>query len=388
MERRVVHLNVAHFMASVEELCDRSLRGRPFLIAPAGRSRAVAIDVSEKAFHEGVRRGMAVDEAARRVRGMPVLPPRFDLYARAERGMREIVCRYSPLVEEAGTGHLYTDISGTGLLFGEPVDLAARMRQEISERLGFSPIAGLAVNKLVSKVATRVVKPVGFIAVQPGDERGFLARQEVGLLPGIGKKLTERMGLLGIREIGDLAELSDADAAAALGRGGTLLRSRARGIDATPVTGEPASRRRIRAEALFDTDTRDAATLEGRLFALVEELGLRLRESGMAARTVELLIVYTDAGRALAQAALPRASSYDRDLFETARALLSRHLSRRVRVRKIAAALSGLQPRNGQLDLFTPPERLKLESLQHAVDRIRGRYGRDAIRAGRTLAAP
>ena len=388
MERRVVHLNVAHFMASVEELCDRSLKGRPFLIAPAGRSRAVAIDVSEKAFHEGARRGMAVDEAVRRVRGMPVLPPRFDLYARAERGMREIVCRYSPLVEEAGTGHLYTDISGTGLLFGEPVDLAARMRQEISERLGFNPIAGLAVNKLVSKVATRVVKPVGFIAVQPGDERGFLARQEVGLLPGIGKKLTERMGLLGIREIGDLAELSDADAAAALGRGGTLLKSRARGIDTAPVTGEPASRRRIRAEALFDTDTHDAAALEGRLFSLVEDLGLRLRESGMAARTVELLIVYTDSGRALARAALPRASSFDRDLFETARALLSRHLARRGRVRKIAAALSGLEPHNGQLDLFTPPERLKLESLQHAVDRIRGRYGRDALRAGRTLAAP
>ncbi len=387
MERQVVHLNVAHFMASVEELCDRSLAGMPFIISTPGKARSVALDVSEKAFYEGIRRGMPVDLIAKRIRGIRILPPRPDLYERAERRIFDITSRYSPLVESRNGGHLFLDITGTTSLFGTPLDLAARIREEILERSGLQPIAGLSINKLVSKVATRVVKPDGFIAIQPGDEAGFLSRQTIALLPGIGSALSERMKLLGIAEIGELAVLSDTDTIAAMGKHGLILRDHARGIDASPVSSEPTSLQRMRRERLFATDTNDREEMESALFLLVEELGLRLREHGLSARRIELHVAYTDGERAIGQRTFERSLSYDRDLFAAARLLLAQSLQRRVRVRRIAASLSILQPVQAQMDLFIPPEREKLESLQRAVDRIRNRFGTEAIRVGRTLKA-
>lgn len=388
MERRVVHLNVAHFMASVEELCDSSLRRRPFVVAPLHRDRAVAFDVSETAFREGVRKGMRIEQIMRDWRGVRILEPRRELYLRAERLLCEIASRFSPLVECAGGGHLFIDITGSTLLFGRPVDCAARIRQEAGERSGLRPVAGLAGNRLVSKIGTRVVKPDGFVVVAPGDERAFLRRQEIDLLPGVGQKLGERMRLLGIREMGELAALPEEDALAFFGRHGRRLVERAGGVDDAPVSPGPAAARAIRGACDFETDSNDAAEMEARLMRLLEELGMRLRGEGLSARRVELVLHYTDSRRAEASTLLPLPSFHDTDFFEAARELLHRSLGRRVRVRKMGAALSLLQNETGQLDLFAPPERLRRESLQHALDRIRRRYGTNAVMRAASMRLP
>ncbi len=297
MERQVVHINIARFMCAVEELDDRALRGVPFVVAPPGAGRAVALDVSGIAWREGARRGMPLALVRARVRGVRVIAPRFDAYARAEKELYARAARYSPLVERLPGAHLYVDITGTGRLFGRPVDLAARLRREIIESTGLDPITALAANKLVSKVATRVVRPLGFAAVPPGEERGFLAHQEVGILPGVGMRIGSRLALLGIRDIGELAGLTDMESSGALGPRGTVLRNAARGIDAAPVMGEGA-RALIRASCAFDNDTVDVEELRARLWGLVQEAGTRLRAENLDSSRMELEIVYTDGKRA------------------------------------------------------------------------------------------
>lgn len=373
-------------MCSVEELDDRSLAGYPFVVAPPGASRSIALDVSEAAYREGVRRGMPLAAVRARIRGVRVIAPRHELYASAEKDLYAEAARYSPLVERLPGAHLYIDITGTGRLFGPPVDLAARVRREIQERMGLNPIIGLAANKLVSKVATRVVKPSGFVAVPPGDERGFLSHQEVGILPGVGERINARLSLLGIREIGELADLSDCESSAALGPRGARLRTSARGIDATPVMGE-GERAIVQAEWVFDTDTADVAEIRARLYALAEEAGTKLRAESLEAARLELHLAYTDGKRGRFPAALAPGEVCDADHFSAVESLLGRGLERRVRVRRARLVFTGLAPATMQLDLFTPAERVKAEALQSAIDSIRGRYGREAVVRGAVLAA-
>lgn len=387
MERQIVHLNIASFMASVEEICDRSLRDTPFVIAPQAKSRSVVIDTSPRAFMEGARKGMPLDYVRRMIKGIHVIPPREELYRKAEKCVYLLSCGYSPAVEQMPGGHLFIDLTGTRLLFGKTVDSAAKIKQEITDRLGLRPIAGIAVNKLVSKVATRVVRPYGFVSISPGDEQNFLKHQAICILPGVGLKLHERMTILGIREIGELAELSDDESMAFLGGRGIRLRNSARGIDNSAVENEPASMLKIKAGRIFDTDTNDAGHIRAQLFSLSEDMGSKLRGNNLSAKKLELALGYTDGKKTALGSRTGSPFFCDADIFDAAQALMGKSPDRRVRLRKIELALSGLQAEHEQLDLFIPPDKIKKESLQQAIDSIRKRFGMDSIHRGLSMKA-
>ncbi len=385
MDRQVLHLNVANFMAAVEALRDPTLRGEPFIIAPPHNRRAVIIDVSEAAFREGLRRGMPLAPLGNRLRGMRLLEPDYPCYHRAESHLYKMALSLAPRVERLDGGNLFCDITGTTRLFGAAADHALRIRREISATLGFHPVTGLASNRLVSKVATRVVKPEGFVTVPWGDEEGFLCHQEISLLPGIGEKLSERLHVLGVEELGELACLPDEALAAALGKRGPRLRDAARGIDFTPVNTASEAERRIREEVLLESDTNERHELAAHLFGLAEETGCRLRREGMTAGRVDVSLTYTDGIRTAGGTRLASPSWCDRDFFDAATDIMVRIRQRRVRVRRLSLSLGDLRGGSLQLDLFTPPERLRRESLQQAIDAIRNRYGSGAIRAGYSL---
>ena len=161
MERDILHINIYHFMASVAQAADPSLCGRPLVVAPAGFSRARVHDLSREAFNEGIRRGMFLDDALRRCRGAAVVTPDPSRCGRAMEAVMDELCAFSPLCERAGAGHAFLDLSGTRRLFGPAVDAADRIRRALRDRFSLSAGVGVAASKLVSKVATRVVKPGG-----------------------------------------------------------------------------------------------------------------------------------------------------------------------------------------------------------------------------------
>ncbi|MBW2564129.1 MAG: DNA polymerase, partial [Deltaproteobacteria bacterium] len=168
-ERSIIHLNVADFAVAVERVVDSRLRDCPVIIAPEGAVRAAVYDMSEEAYKNGVRKKMALRRALRYCPDAAVLPPHPDRYERAMAQFIKHLLPYSPLVEIADhNGHLFLDATGTGKMFGPTPDVAWRIRKAVRTDMGFDPIWSVASNKLVAKVATRIVKPTGEYIVGAG----------------------------------------------------------------------------------------------------------------------------------------------------------------------------------------------------------------------------
>ncbi len=155
MLRSVLFVDPPAFCTSLEGLVAPALRTRPLAIAPPGADRATILALSAEARRAGLEAGMSVRKAQRLCPDLIVLPPNPRLYARASRALHEIFRTYAPTIEPRGYGHAFLDLTGTGRLFGPPQDVAARIRRETSERLGFPVTVGIASNKLVSQAAIR-----------------------------------------------------------------------------------------------------------------------------------------------------------------------------------------------------------------------------------------
>lgn len=381
----VLHVNAVGIMAALEEGLDRSLRGRPFVIANAGSLRAVVLDLSPQAHREGLRQGMVLSLAHNLCPDIEVRPPRPELCHAAEERIWSLGLGYTPLVERAGTGHLFIDLAGTSRLFGAPEDAAQGLRRRIMEETGLSPSIALSSNKTVSKVASRVFRPSGFVALSPNEEGALVRMQPVGLLPGVGPLLLGRFGLLGIEEIGDLADLAESEAHA-IGPRGPELVARARGMDCSPVDPRPPEQRAVAGGTVFEPDTTDPGVLRPRAGALVAELAFALRREGLGARRALAELGYTDGLRSSGCARSARVLARDDELFTLALSALERARTRRVRIRRLSIRLSEIEPAGPELDLFEP-EDLRLARLQTALDGIRGRFGHGAIEPCSLLAA-
>jgi DNA polymerase-4 len=414
MDRSVLHVDVPAFPIAVGRVVDPALRGRPVLIAPPGSGRAVVLCVSEEAAGEGVRRGMPVQAALRRCPGATVLAPDEALHRRAAAALLRLLAGYSPLVEPAAHGQAFLDLTGTGRLFGAAQDTAARIRREIDARLRLRATAGVAINKLVSRVAARVVRPDGLYDVFPGSEAAFLAPLPVGLLPAAHGEAAARLFDLNVGRVEELLRFSTEQMRFAFGAGGERLRCQALGIDAAPVR-PPESAAAIVEEETLAEDSNDEAALLAALWRLCERAGARLRRLPAQARRLRLSLRYADTVTARRDERLPAPAAADLLLFRAAREALGKARVRRVRVRWFEIACLDLVRGPRQLGLFGPeafaggapaaggggeaapgdgrPWRDALrfardgaaEALAEAADRIRRRFGARAIVAGRLL---
>ncbi|MDJ0780324.1 MAG: hypothetical protein QNJ22_00050 [Desulfosarcinaceae bacterium] len=388
--RSIIHINIADFAVAVERVVDRSLTDRPVIIAPEGAARAAVYDMSEEAYQAGVRKGMPLRRARRLAPGACILAPHPDRYERAMADVFKQALPYSPLIEPGeDDGHLFVDVTGTSRLFGPPVDVAWRLRREMRRRLDLSPIWSLAANKLTAKVASRLVKPLGELQVAAGEEAAFLAPLPIWLFPGI-----ERADLLSLRDFNftaaaEVTALTNDQLTVILGARASFVRDTLKGTDETPVL--PAGHRppRIALGHEFGTDTNDTAVIEGALFNLVEAAGRRLRRARRAAGRLAVRVTYADSRRRSRQAAARPATANDITLFETARRALHLALSRRVRLRHLQLTCAGLVHPPAQRPLFTADREAldRREALIGSLDTIRGRFGREAVRFGRGLAA-
>jgi len=378
-EASVVHVNVVGFMAAVEALVAPERRDKAFVVGSPGASRAIVLDASRNAIKEGIKIGMRLDVARERVRGLEILPPSLDAYRRANALLEKVCARFSPRVENDSGGHFFLDLDGTRRLFGEYIDCAAKIKNEIRAMAGLDPTVGLARNKLVAKVGTRCLRPDGLALVREGDEASFLAPQDIEFLPGVGPKNLRLLLAVGMREIGDLAETGDEECRALFGKEGPALRDAARGLDFRDVADGALAARIIARELRFESDILDAFEIRAGLLRLVEESGLELRQEGFVAGRLSLRVTYTDGFEASASKNCERPLWGETELIRAADGLLATAGVRRVRARALRFALSSLSPSSPQLDLFAPPEPTKADRLQRAVDATRMRFGADNL---------
>jgi DNA polymerase-4 len=383
-ERVIGHINIVGFRAAVAALVAPKLRGKPFVIAGGG-GRALAWDVSPQALKEGIQPGMALAAAQRLVKNLPIIAPDSAACVAVNKTLENIISRYAPAWQNDGAGNIYMDITGTRRLFGPPADCLCRIQTTIASAIAIDAAGASAANKLVCKVASRAIRPMGLIEVRPGDESAFLAYQDIALLPGIGPSLMKTIRVTGFREIGELAALSNSDAAALFGRKGILLRDTAQGIDNTPVSDHRG--RNIERQLDFAEDVIDEEIIRGALASLAEHSGLEMRKDKLGAGSIRLAAVYGDGVQAGGSEKSKRLLVLDGDIIAAAEHLYQKTVTRRIRVRSIYLSLEGLSPLGYEPDLFEPENEIKKRHLQEAVDSIQDRYGTGAVMRGVSLAA-
>jgi len=390
MNRSIIHLNVADFAVAVERAVDHRLNQRPVIIAPEGAARAAVYDMSNEAYMAGIRKGMALRRAVRLCKNVQILPPHPDRYELAMRDVLKRALPYSPLIETGeDDGHLFMDATGTSRLFGPPMDVAWRLRKQIKTDLGLDPIWSVAPNKLVAKVATRLVKPDGEYIVAGGEEESLLAPLSVNLVPGIEHNDQLRLREFNLTHAFQVSALSLEQLEIPFATRALLLYEAVRGIDPSPVLPVGQKPPKVIADHEFGNDTNNVHTLEGVLYGLVEQVGSQLRRRRRAARRIAIILDYSDGMRRARQVAARPATANDLTLFELVRRTLQLAWVRRVRIRHMRLVCDRLIFPPAQLELFAADQKAneKRCSLITAIDAVRHRFGNEAIRMGRVLAA-
>lgn len=384
-ERAVLHFNVADFAVAVERVADSSLRERALIIAPLQAARALVYDMSEEAYGEGVRKGMAVKQATRICRKATLLPPRVPLYQKAMQAFLKELQGYSPLIESGqADGHFFVDVTGTHRLYGPAPDVGWRVRRHVRAGLGINPIWTLGSSKLVSKVASRLVKPVGEYIVNVGEEAAFLAPLPIDLLPGLGDKELRKLQEFQLTTIGALAKLNRQQLMVPFGSRCDYLHSASRGMDDSRVC-KPGAVGSIDYEHSFAEDTNDQRELEGVVTSLAGRAGLQLRENRQVTRRVGIWLRYSDGGHIVRQASCRAGTSGDFLLHKMALTALQRAWIRRTRIRSCRLVCDRLQRQSPQLPLFPEQENRQKnqQKLLGAMDSLRNRYGQAVIGVGR-----
>jgi DNA polymerase-4 len=380
--RYILHLDVDAFYASVEEILDPSLEGRPVIVGARPEQRGVVASASYAARAFGVRSAMPTAQALRLCPQAIVLPPRHKVYREYSAQMMAILSEYSPLIEPLSMDEAFLDVTGCQARWGSPEELAHQVQGRLEVELGLSASIGLAANKLVAKIASGLEKPRGFVVVPHGREAEFLAPLPVEKLWGVGEVTARSLHEMGVYTIGQLAQLPAAQLEARFGRRGRDLYRQARGMDDSPVVTEREEKSLSR-EVTFAEDIGDRQVLRKTLLSLSEDVARRLRKQGLQGRTVKLKLRYADFSTLTRQVTMDVPTDLEQVIFDQAVRLLEKAWDKRRKVRLIGVGVSKFEPEERQLSLFEGTGEGKVEKLRRlsqAVDRIREKYGDEAIR--------
>lgn len=283
--RKIVHIDMDAFYASVEQRDDPNLRGKPVVVAWKGQ-RSVVCAASYEARRFGVRSAMPAITAERLCPEAIFVSPDFVRYKEASRVAREIFHRHTDLIEPLSLDEAYLDVTENKMGLPTATRVAKTIRQQIWEELHLTASAGVAPNKFLAKIASDWRKPDGLFVIQPHEAQDFLLPLPVGRIPGVGKVTENRMKAAGIATVGDLYRLDLPDLENHFGGYGVRLYQLARGIDHNPVVANRMSKS-ISAEDTFQVDVPLAET-EQPIRRLAEKVWRASRENTRRAKTVVL----------------------------------------------------------------------------------------------------
>ena len=288
----ILHADLDSFYASVEQRDHPRLRGKP--VAVGG---GIVLAASYEAKRHGVYTPMAEHLARRCCPGLVVMPPRFDAYTEASRAVFDVFDDTTPLVEGLSIDEAFLDVGGLGRIAGSPAEIAARLRAEVTRRVGLPITVGVARTKFLAKVASGVAKPDGLLVVEPDRELEFLHPLPVGRLWGVGPVTERKLHARGIHTVGEVALLAESHLVAILGPGaGHHLHALAHNRDPRPV--ETGKRRgSIGSQSAMRRGPKDPATVEALLLGIVDRVTRRLRAADRVGRTITVRFRYDDFAR-------------------------------------------------------------------------------------------
>jgi DNA polymerase-4 len=291
MVRKIVHVDMDAFYASVEQRDDPRLQGKPVVVAWRG-NRSVVCAASYEARRFGVHSAMPAIRAERLCPQAIFIPPDFVRYRAVSRAAREIFQRHTDLIEPLSLDEAYLDVTENRTGLSTATRVAKAIREQVRDELHLTASAGVAPNKFLAKLASDWRKPDGIFVIQPDEVHAFLLPLPVGRIPGVGKVTETRLNQVGIRTVGDLHRLESAALEALFGRYGLRLYELARGVDNSKVIPDRRTKS-ISAEDTFERDIPLAET-ENLILRLAEKVWTASRKDGRVARTVVLKLKTSD----------------------------------------------------------------------------------------------
>lgn len=379
----IVHLDADAFFVSCELATRPELRGRR--VAVGGRERGIISSASYEARAAGVYTPMPTQRALRICPDLVLLPHTAGLYGRVSGQMFDLCETLTPVVQRNSIDEGYLDLAPCGLPDLAGVERAVRGLQErIARELAIPVSFGVATNKLVAQIASKLRKPRGFVVVPPGEEALFLAPLAVGRLPGIGAKTEATLQARGIRLIGEIRERSESELAALFGTSWRSVLAHAQGRDEDPVAIESADAVSFSQQETFTQDQSDFAAVERVAKGMIDELMPRIRAEGKRVRTLTIRVRYADFSQESRGRSLELATDLETPFYALVAPLLRAAWTRRAALRLVSVRFSSVAEPDGQFELFAQKDE-KRRRLAGVLDRLNQGPGAASVRHGHQL---
>src|SRR5208337_550709 len=338
MSRTIVHLDADAFFASVEQSADVRLRGKP--LAVGGESRGIIASASYEARKFGIYTPMPTARARKLCPRLIVLPGDYERYEQFSNWMFGYAYDFTPDVEQTSIDEGYFDLTANHKK--PPVEIALTIRKAIGQSLKITVSEGIASNKLVSQIASKLNKPAAFQTVPGGQEKQFLHPLPNRWLPGIGPKIAVRLNAAGLADIGQIAATPVDLLSLLLGGQAPVLRQFANGIDERPLTPAREPQKSFSQQETFDEDVTDEEYVEAVLRRMADRLFATVREEGRSVRTLTVKVRYNDRDENQRAESLPEPTDLETDVYGRLDGLLHEAWQRRVSLRMVSLKLSNV----------------------------------------------
>ena len=378
--RSIVHLDADAFFASVEQAADPRLRGKA--VAVGGTKRGIIASASYEARKLGVYTPMPTSRALKLCPKLIVLPGDFEKYERFSKWMFSYAYDFTPDVEVGSIDEGYLDLTATSK---SALEIAATIRDAISQSLKITVSEGIGTNKLISQIASKIKKPAAFNAVRPGEEKKFIYPLANYWLPGIGPKTAQRLNSAGLSNIWQIAGTATDLLSLLVGSFAPQLKSFANAIDDRPVVPVSEPAKSYSHQETFNTDQTDEAYIEATLRSMADSLMAKAREDSKTVRTLTVKVRYNDMQEDQCSESLLEPTDLETDVYSTIHKLLRKAWKRRVSLRLVSLKLSNLYDRRfvGMLGLERSDQQSEARHrLAATVDELRRTHGKQAILRG------
>jgi DNA polymerase-4 len=373
----IAHVDCDAFYATIEKRDDPALAAEPVIVGGGHRGVVAAACYVARTF--GVRSAMPMFAALRLCPHARVVRPDMDKYVRVGREVRQMMLALTPLVEPLSIDEAFLDLSGTERLHGlPPAKVLARFAADVEKKLSITVSIGLSCNKFLAKIASDLDKPRGFAVLGASEAPTFLAPKPVSFIFGVGKVSAARLARDGFARIADLQQASEVEMMRRYGAEGRRLARLARGIDQRQVSADRETKS-VSAETTFDRDISAFPALERILWSQTEEVSARLKEKALAGATVTLKLKTADFRIRTRAHSFGSPTQLAGKIFGAARSLLERETDG-TKFRLLGVGLSALTT----ADHADPADFVdaRAAEAEHAVDRVRARFGEDALVRG------
>jgi len=387
--KRIIFLvDMNAFFISCETSRTPELKGKPAAVAGDPKCRSgIILAANYEAREFGVKTTMLVHEAKKLCPGIILVPPDHNFYEKKSREVMDILSKYSPVIQQNSIDEAWIDLTGCTSLFGEPVEIAKKIMNDIYDKLGLWCSIGISENKFLAKMASEFRKPMGITEVWVDDVKEKIWPLPIRQMYGIGKKTEEKLNNMGIYTIGDIAKSNRDLLVKKFGKYGDELYRLANGIDLSPVSEQPQrSSKSISRSTTLPRDIVDLESARTVLLKLAEEVGAEARRYGYKGRTVSITIKYGDFHTITRQKSI-QPTYLTKDIYKTGADILEENWNPRRPVRLLGIGISNFDegyaeqlPLLGFVKESGEYDRRKEENLEKTIDKIRNKFGTDKIK--------